>query len=91
LLPSRTRPQLRRETRRPVWGNRRRLTPLSASFGFGRGTPIDRYYLRRFLLEERDAGPRCRRGRGTAVDRYHIETFLDEHRCGIESNPRPRA
>jgi SAM-dependent methyltransferase len=47
--------QLRRLVRRPVWGNLRRLTPISASFGFDRGTPIDRYYLRRFLIQEQDA------------------------------------
>ena len=34
---------------RPRWGNLRRLTPFSASFGFDRGTPVDRYYLEKFL------------------------------------------
>jgi SAM-dependent methyltransferase len=33
----------------PRWGNIRRVTPFSTSFGFDRGTPIDRYYLHRFL------------------------------------------
>jgi SAM-dependent methyltransferase len=33
----------------PRWGNMRRVTPFSTSFGFDRGTPIDRYYLHRFL------------------------------------------
>ena len=30
-------------------GNLRRLNPIGASFGFFRGTPIDRYYIERFL------------------------------------------
>jgi hypothetical protein len=33
----------------PRWGNLRRLRPFSEHFGFDRGTPIDRYYLHRFL------------------------------------------
>ena len=38
---------------RPRWGNLRRTTPFSATFGFERGTPIDRYYLDRFLDRQR--------------------------------------
>ena len=33
----------------PRWGNLRRVTPFSASYGFDRGTPLDRYYLDAFL------------------------------------------
>ncbi len=33
----------------PRWGNLRRTAPFSATFGFERGTPVDRYYLHRFL------------------------------------------
>jgi hypothetical protein len=33
----------------PRWGNLRRTTPFSSTFGFERGTPIDRHYLHRFL------------------------------------------
>jgi SAM-dependent methyltransferase len=33
----------------PEWGNLRRVEPFSQSFGFDRGTPVDRYYLDRFL------------------------------------------
>jgi SAM-dependent methyltransferase len=33
----------------PRWGNLRRTTPFSEVFGFDRGTPIDRYYLDKFL------------------------------------------
>src|SRR5439155_7463170 len=36
--------------RRPAFlGTLRRLTPLSDAWGFDRGTPIDRYYIERFL------------------------------------------
>ena len=33
----------------PRWGNLRRSEPMSEYFGFERGTPVDRYYLHRFL------------------------------------------
>jgi SAM-dependent methyltransferase len=36
-------------------GTLRRLTPLSEGFGFDRGTPVDRYYIERFLGENRSA------------------------------------
>jgi hypothetical protein len=39
----------------PRWGNLRRTAPLSDSFGFDRGTPIDRFYLDRFLTAHRGA------------------------------------
>lgn len=37
----------------PRWGNLRRLQPFSDNFGFDRGTPVDRYYLHRFLDRHR--------------------------------------
>ena len=41
-----------RRLRRPGrLGAARRLTPVSDSWGFDRGTPIDRFYIERFLLE----------------------------------------
>jgi len=40
---------LARGYERPRWGNLRRTHPFSDNFGFERGTPIDRYYLHRFL------------------------------------------
>lgn len=33
------------------FGNLRRLTPVSRDFGFDRGSPVDRYYIERFLEE----------------------------------------
>jgi hypothetical protein len=41
-----------RRLRRPAWlGTLRRLTPLSNEWGFDRGTPVDRYYIERFLAD----------------------------------------
>jgi hypothetical protein len=33
----------------PRWGNLRRTTPFSSTFGCERGTPVDRHYLHQFL------------------------------------------
>jgi len=33
------------------WGNLRRLQPFSDRYGYDRGTPVDRYYIERFLGE----------------------------------------
>lgn len=54
-LPTQLRQRLRRIRWRARWGNLRRATPISASFGFDRGTPIDRFYLERFLADEASA------------------------------------
>jgi SAM-dependent methyltransferase len=46
--------RLRRRLRRPIsLGALRRVTPLSDEYGYDRGTPIDRYYIERFLEEYR--------------------------------------
>jgi len=37
----------------PRWGNLRRVEPFSGIFGFDRGTPVDRFYLHRFLEANR--------------------------------------
>lgn len=37
----------------PNWGNLRRTSPFSENFGFDRGTPVDRFYLHRFLEANR--------------------------------------
>jgi SAM-dependent methyltransferase len=39
----------------PRWGNLRRVKPFSVYYGFDRGTPIDRYYLDRFLTRHAPA------------------------------------
>lgn len=38
---------------RPSWGNLRRVMPISTSYGFDRGTPIDRYYVDAFFTAQR--------------------------------------
>jgi hypothetical protein len=48
-MPLVSRQRLRRLLR-PAWlGTLRRLTPLSQQWGDDRGTPVDRYYIERFL------------------------------------------
>jgi SAM-dependent methyltransferase len=37
------------------FGSLRRLYPVNPSFGLGKGTPIDRHYIERFLGSRRDA------------------------------------
>jgi SAM-dependent methyltransferase len=54
LIGDDTRKRLRR-LRHPAWlGTMRRLTPLSYHWGRERGTPIDRYYIERFLATHAD-------------------------------------
>ena len=36
---------------RPRWGNLRRREPFSSYYGFDRGTPVDRFYIERFLAD----------------------------------------
>ena len=49
----RLRQQLRRLVR-PAWlGTLRRTRPLSNDYGYDRGTPVDRYYIERFLARHR--------------------------------------
>ena len=42
-----------RDQERPLWGNLRRTTPFSDHYGFDRGTPVDRYYVARFMEANR--------------------------------------
>jgi SAM-dependent methyltransferase len=51
--------RLRRLRRRARFGALRRLTPLSDNWGYDRGTPVDRWYIERFL-ERRAADVRGR-------------------------------
>lgn len=48
-----TRRRLRRLRHRAWWGNLRRQRPLSDKFGYDRGEPIDRAYMRRYLEAQR--------------------------------------
>jgi SAM-dependent methyltransferase len=46
--------QLAARLRRPaILGTLRRTSPLSRYWGFDRGTPVDRYYIEKFLWENR--------------------------------------
>jgi glycosyltransferase involved in cell wall biosynthesis len=54
VLPGRLRARLLASTAVPAFGrvrfgDLRRVTPISQSFGFDRGLPVDRYYIERFL------------------------------------------
>jgi hypothetical protein len=49
----RLRQRLRRLRRPAFLGTMRRTTPLSAHWGFERGTPVDRFYIERFLEQNR--------------------------------------
>lgn len=42
---------LTRKASRPSWVNLRSVHPISRKFGVERGTPVDRYYIERFLQE----------------------------------------
>src|SRR5204862_7194097 len=58
--PAAARPGLERLTTRPPrghvrFGSHRRVTPISDTFGYDRGLPIDRYYIERFLQEHSGA------------------------------------
>ena len=58
------------------FGDLRRVRPLDDAFGFGRGTPVDRYYIDRFLTER--AGDV--RGRVLEIkDAAYTEQFGDGH------------
>jgi len=37
------------------WGGLRRMEPVSREFGYDRGTPVDRYYIDRFLRRNSSA------------------------------------
>jgi hypothetical protein len=74
----------------PRWGNLRRLAPFSASFGFDRGIPVDRFYLNAFLhahaadihgdvLEIQMPAYTRRFGRSVTLE--HSVDILPEHRA----------
>jgi very-short-patch-repair endonuclease len=102
LLGPRGTMRLRRFARgqeRPRWGNLRRLAPFSTRYGFDRGTPVDRYYLDRFLdrhrslitglvLEIQTDGHARRYGRDLErVDTVDISgEFRPTHQCDLASS-----
>jgi SAM-dependent methyltransferase len=58
-LPAPVRGAIRRAARRiairrPRWGNLRRREPFSRRYGADRGTPVDRWYLERFMARHED-------------------------------------
>jgi SAM-dependent methyltransferase len=48
-LPEREQARVRRALHPVRWGGLRRFEPVDAIWGFGRGTPVDRWYIGRFL------------------------------------------
>jgi SAM-dependent methyltransferase len=52
-IPLSTRNRMRRLFHPAFLGSLRRTTPIGRAWGFDRGTPIDRYYIERFLAEHR--------------------------------------
>jgi SAM-dependent methyltransferase len=77
--PLRWRRRLQR-LRRPAWlGSIRRTTPLSDHWGRDRGTPIDRYYIERFLAAERKAI------RGHVLEVLNAE-YTQRFGTGVESS-----
>ena len=72
------------------WGDLRRRAPLCSVFGFSRGTPIDRYYLHRFLGEVRS------QVRGTVLEvggvlanrvRYQFEQAVEFQTLDLTAKP----
>jgi SAM-dependent methyltransferase len=90
-VPPGARQRLRRRLQRARWGNLRRLEPHSRSFGFERGTPIDRYHLRQFLSDEAEA---IRGVVGEISERRYVDAFGGGRVARVEvidvdaSNPR---
>lgn len=61
-----------RRTARIHFGDLKRTSPISAQFGSDRGTPIDRYYIERFLAEK----AACIQGRVLEVaDNHYTKRF----------------
>jgi SAM-dependent methyltransferase len=78
-VPDPWRRRLRR-FRRPAWlGSIRRTSPLSDHWGRDRGTPVDRYYIERFLSAERGAI------RGRVVEVLNAD-YTERFGVGVESS-----
>ena len=78
-----------RRFRRPAFlGTLRRTQPLSNDFGYDRGTPVDRYYIERFLARHRSDV----RGRSRGKEPIYTKRFGTQvERCDVldldASNP----
>jgi SAM-dependent methyltransferase len=44
---------LKRNMKNVIWGNLRNIEPISQKFGLDRGRPVDRYYIEKFLSNNR--------------------------------------
>jgi SAM-dependent methyltransferase len=44
----------KRNVKDVIWGNLRNIKPISEKFGLDRGTPVDRYYIEKFLYDNRN-------------------------------------
>lgn len=83
LLSKLTESQRRRLRRmlRPAWmGSLRRMRPLSEHWGIERGTPIDRYYIERFLADNREVI----RGRVLEIRDSRYATRFGNGACTVE-------
>jgi SAM-dependent methyltransferase len=80
--------------RRARWGNLRRREPFSDTFGWDRGTPIDRVYIEQFLaghrddidgrvLEVKDARYTERFGVGNAITSVIVDVDADNPQATI--------
>ena len=58
---------------RPRWGNLRRTVPFSVTYGFERGTPVDRHYLNAFLTRQQPL---------ITGDVLEVQTDAHTHRFG---------
>jgi SAM-dependent methyltransferase len=68
-----------RRVLRPAWlGTLRRVTPLSQQWGYDRGTPVDRYYIERFLERH------CHDIRGRVLE-VKDSTYTERWGCGVTS------
>jgi hypothetical protein len=68
----------------PFWGNLRRTRPFSENFGFDRGTPIDRFYLHRFLQEHSaDISGKVLEIQGTGYTRRFGQDVTEAHSVDI--------
>ena len=53
-LPDHVQTRLRRMRHRVRWGSLRRLSPVDGNYGYGRGTPVGRWYVGEFVAQHED-------------------------------------